>query len=82
MNPITKQFHIQQVRLRSKGGKAKAVRGGQAAHPVFFSATGDSSYYEIPAIYRKRVRQLALDNAARLAQYSKRNRAYVDGEAA
>ena len=82
MNNLDTQFHIQQVRLRSQGGKAKAVKGQSAVAPVFYSATGDSSYYEIPAIYRKRVRQLALDNAARLASYSERNWAYVQGDAA
>jgi len=60
MNPITKQFHIQQVRLRCQGGKAKAVKGESVVRPLFNP--------ELATVETK-------DNTQRLVQYIQRRAA-------
>lgn len=69
MNPLDRQFYIQQ--LRCQGGQAKAVKAQKAVAPVF-SATGDHSYYDLPAYLRKRLSERDQDNQRRLVEYVKR----------
>lgn len=78
---IDDQFHIQQARLRK--GKRAAVRGQKAVAPIFTDpAPGEASWYDIPAIARKKLHNMDLDNRLRAEAYTQKVQARIEGKAA
>ncbi len=73
IDPRDKQFHIQQARLQTRKPRdGRMVAGRQYAAPPFSSEV--ESWYDIPAITRKRAIQACVHNQRRIAAYVDRAR--------
>jgi len=75
--------HFYRAQSRLKSSKALRSLAQKAVAPFFTeSGTGDSGFYEIPAYLRANLNKSDQQNLRRAADYAKRVRVHIQGEAA
>ena len=83
---MNNHFYRAQSRLKSNRALRSPLRSplAQKAVAPFFteSGTGDSGFYEIPAYLRANLNKSDQQNLRRAADYAKRVRVHIQGEAA
>ena len=75
--------HFYRAQSRLKSSKALRSLAQKAVAPFFREAgPGDSGFYEIPAYLRANLNKSDQQNLRRAADYAKRVRVHIQGEAA